>query len=232
VETACAHCRTRHILVLDPDELPHIAPLDEVGPVRRTLGFPARLAVAACLGLAAAVAFELARAAGAPAAAAWSLVAAFGVAAAGVLAFRGPAGIEGFLARDLGLEVQRPADGTKVLIPWEKIRAAQYRLFLGNRMALWLAVEGSDGSVPAAPLLAETGVALNTRFRAMPQFLLAMAGRLGDRARFLLPILALPGQPPGGETALALRSETVPGLLAGTLRGEPLARALAEPGDG
>ena len=55
VETACAHCRTRHILVGDPGDLARIAPRDEIGrrggrrPARVLLG--AGLAAAGGLGL-------------------------------------------------------------------------------------------------------------------------------------------------------------------------------------
>jgi hypothetical protein len=146
-------------------------------------------------------------------------------------------GTEGFRAIEKGLEV-RGADGRlRALIPWEKIHGAEYRLLMGKRMALWLAIEGADGTVPPAPLLAETGVALFTRSRAMPQFLLSLAGRLGERAPFLLPILTVNSarENTGGGRAcerggLPLRSELVPELMKGALSDEALARSLADPG--
>ena len=89
--------------------------------------------------------------------------------------------------------------------------------------------------MPPAPLVAETGVALFTRSRAMPQFLLSLAGRLGERAPFLLPILTVDSARENTGRAracerggLPLRSELVPELMKGSLSDEALARSLAD----
>jgi hypothetical protein len=182
---------------------------------------------------------------------AWVAAGVFGAAAAaGALLVRRRR--EGFFARESGLEVRRPGDRGAV-ISWERIRAAEYRLFLGGEMALWLAVEGEDGEIPAAPLVAETGVALLTRYRAMPQFLLCLADRLGGGVAFLLPILAVaPSRrrspragkafAPSGDgparaassdecRALAVPSSLASSLVSGTLAEKELSLSLAEPGE-
>ncbi len=227
-ETACAHCRTRHIIVGDPGDLARIAPRDAIG--RRGVGGPARVLLG--IGLAATGLFILCAglyviAQGAHQATQEGVVwAALGLGGLvmGVLMFRGRRGAEAFLACEKGLEVRGPDGRSRGLIPWEKIRGAEYRLLMGRRMALWLAVEGPDGSVPPAPLVAETGVALFTRSRAMPQFLMALAGRLGDRVRFILPIVAL--GPSGDGGGAALRSGLARRLVSGTLEGPELSERL------
>jgi hypothetical protein len=233
-ETACAHCRTRHIIVGDPADLARIAPRDAIG--RRGVGGPARvvlgvgLAATGLLGLY--VAAQGAIQAGVAAQGglfAWAALGLGGL-AAGAFMLRGRRGAEAFLAGDKGLEVRGPDGRSRGLIPWEKIRGAEYRLLMGRRMALWLAVEGSDGSVPPAPLVAETGVALFTRSRAMPQFLMALAGKLGDRVRFILPIVAL--GPAGTGGGAALRSGLARRLVAGTLEGAELSERLFGPHEG
>lgn len=226
VETACAHCRTRHILVGDPADLARIAPRGEIG---RRRGVPGLARVVLGAGLAAAGAAGLYAATQvADGAASWALLAMAALAAA-ALSLRGPRGAEAFLASENGLDVRGPDGRSRGLIPWEKIRGAEYRLLLGKRMALWLAVEGADGSVPPAPLVAETGVALFTRSRAMPQFLMALAARLGDRVGFSLPIVAL-GRATGGR-AVALRSGLARRLVSGTLGAEEIAESLDGPRD-
>ncbi|MHC4248433.1 MAG: hypothetical protein ACYS9X_04830 [Planctomycetota bacterium] len=228
-ETACAHCRTRHILVGDPGDLARVAPRDEIG--RRGVGGPARvllgggLAATGALGLL--IAAQLTRQV-AEGALAWAALG-LGALVAGALLLRGKRGAEAFLACEKGLEVRGPDGRARGLIPWEKIRGAEYRLLLGKRMALWLAVEGSDGSVPPAPLVAETGVALFTRSRAMPQFLMALAGRLGDRVRFILPIVALGAG--GGGRGVALGSGLARRLVSGTLEGPELSECLSDASD-
>lgn len=237
VETACAHCRTRHILAPGTGALRHIAPLAEVGrrgTVRHTRRYRGGLAMLLLAASVAALVY-----APAPAAGGAAILAGLGIVvlASLWLLLRHVPGTEGFRTLEKGLEV-RGADGKlRALIPWGKIHAAEYRLLMGRRMALWLAIEGADGTVPAAPLLAETGVALFTRSRAMPQFLLSLAGRLGERAPFLLPILTVDsrrGDPDEGRACarggLALRSELVPELMKGALSDEALARSLADPG--
>ncbi|MHC5055462.1 MAG: hypothetical protein ACYTKD_12165 [Planctomycetota bacterium] len=237
-ETACAHCRTRHILVGDPGELARVAPRDEIG--RRGVGGPARvflgggLAATGALGLF--IAAQAALQAGDRVAegsllwegVAWAVLG-LGALVAGALLLRGKRGAEAFLACEKGLEVRGPDGRPRGLIPWEKIRGAEYRLLMGRRMALWLAVEGPDGSVPPAPLVAETGVALFTRSRAMPQFLMALAGRLGDRVRFILPIVALGAG--GGGRGVALGSALARRLVSGTLRGPELSERLFDASD-
>ena len=274
--TACAHCRTRHILAPGPDGIRHIAPLDEVGGRATDGRYRAGLVVLLLAASAAALLYVPAPAAGGAATSVglglvvlvslWLLLRAGGGALAhglrceasrrsqrtqrgsvsrvhGSLCSRWPLwrrrsrGADGFRTLERGLEV-RGADGkVRALIPWEKIHAAEYRLLLGRRMTLWLAIEGQDGTVPPAPLLAETGVALFTRSRAMPQFLLSLAGRLGERAPFLLPILTVNCGCDGrdedrarGGVARALCSGAAPELVKGALSDEALARSLAEPG--
>ncbi len=223
-ETACAHCRTRHILVGDPGDLARIAPRDEIGRRRGVPGLPqillgAGLALTGALGIYTATQV-------AEGAFVWAALG-LGALVIGGLFLRCPRGAEAFLACEKGLEVRGRDGRARGLIPWEKIRLAEYRLLLGRKMALWLAVEDSDGSVPPAPLVAETGVALFTRSRAMPQFLMALAARLGDRVRFILPILAL--SPGGNGQAVALRSGLARRLVSGTLGGRELSESLVEP---
>jgi len=231
VETACPHCRTRHILVGDPADLAHVAPLDEIG--RRGAGDVARklagwgLVAAGLLGLC--VAFEVAThldGRSGEGMFAWAL-SGLATLAAGALLLRRPRGAEAFLARDGGLEVRGPDGRSRGLIPWEKIRGAEYRLLMGRRMALWLAVEGHDGSLPPAPLVAETGVALFTRSRAMPQFLMALAARLGDRASFVLPIVALGAA--GGGRSVPLQSGLARKLVSGTFGTAEIQECFAAP---
>jgi len=224
VESACAHCRTRHILVGDPNDLSRVAPRDEIG--RRGGGALARVLLAVglvgvgSLGLYVAA---LIAAQGAEGASVWTALGLVTL-VAGALLLLARRNSEAFLALEKGLEV-RGADGrSRGLVPWSKVCGAEYRLLLGRRMALWLAVEDHDGSVPAAPLVAETGVALFTRSRAMPQFLMALAGRLGDRVRFVLPVMALGVA--GGRQAVALRSDLAHGLASGKLGGAELAERL------
>ncbi|MHC4502599.1 MAG: hypothetical protein ACYTFI_04770 [Planctomycetota bacterium] len=236
VETACAHCRTRHILVPGTGALRRLAPLAEVGRrgmLRHTGGYRGGLAMLVLAASAAALFY-----APTPAAGGAAILAGLGIVvlASLWLLLRHVPGSEGFRALEKGLEV-RGADGRlRALIPWEKIHGAEYRLLMGRQMALWLAIEGADGTVPPAPLLAETGAALFTRSRAMPQFLLSLAGRLGERAPFLLPILTVDSarEKTGREGAcehggLPLRSELVPELMKGALSDEALARSLAGP---
>lgn len=219
-ETACAHCRTRHILVGDPGDLARIAPLDKIG--RRGVRGAARVFLGGGLGATGILGLYIA--AQLPEGGlAWAALG-LGALVAGAVLLRGRRGAEAFLACEKGLEVRGPDGRARGLIPWEKIRGAEYRLLLGKRMALWLAVEDPDGSVPPAPLVAETGIALFTRSRAMPQFLMALAARLGDRVRFILPIVAL--GPAGGGRAVALRSGVARGLVSGTLEGRELAERL------
>jgi len=233
VETACAHCRTRHILVGNPDDLSRIAPRQEIG--RRGVGALARMLLAGGLmatgGLGLYVAAQIA-AQGAEGAPAWTALG-LGALVAAALLLLARRDSEAFLAREKGLEVRGPDGRSRGLVPWEKVRGAEYRLLMGRRMALWLAVEDHDGSVPVAPLVAETGVALFTRSRAMPQFLMALAGRLGGRVRFVLPVMALGAA--GARQAVALRSDLVHGLVSGTLGGAEVTerlRASAEDGAG
>ena len=224
VESACAHCRTRHILVGDPNDLSRVAPRDEIG--RRRVGALARVLLAGglvgvgSLGLYVAAQIATQGAGGGPVWTALGLV----TLVTGALLLMARRNSEAFLALEKGLEV-RGADGrSRGLVPWSKVRGAEYRLLMGRRMALWLAVEDHDGSVPVAPLVAETGVALFTRSRAMPQFLMALAGRLGDRVRFDLPVMAL-GAARGGK-AVALRSDLARGLVSGKLGGAELVERL------
>jgi hypothetical protein len=193
VETACAHCRTRHILVGNPSDLARIAPRDEIG--RRGVRTPALLGAGLTVvgGFGIYIALQIAAemtTQDAEGALVWAALG-LGTLIAGILLLRSRRGAEAFLACEKGLKVRGPDGRARGLIPWEKIRGAEYRLLLGKRMALWLAVEGSDGSVPPAPLVAETGVALFTRSRAMPQFLMALASRLGNRVDFALPVIVL-----------------------------------------
>jgi len=224
IETACAHCRTRHILVGDPGDLSRIAPRDKIG--RRGVGALARVLLAGGLvatgGLGLYVAAQIA-AQGAEGASVWT---ALGLVTliAGALLLMARRNSEAFLALEKGLEVRGPDGRSRGLVPWNKVRGAEYRLLLGRRMALWLAVEDHDGSVPAAPLVAETGVALFTRSRAMPQFLMALAGRLGGRVRFVLPVLTLGAA--GGGQAVALRSDLAHGLVSGRLGGDEITERL------
>lgn len=229
IETSCAHCRTRHILVGDAGDLARIAPRDEIGrrggrrPTRVLLG--GGMAAAGVLGLCLAATTTQ----DTQSALVWAAVG-LGALVAGALLLRGRRGAEAFLVGEKGLEVRGPDGRARGLIPWEKIRGAEYRLLLGKRMALWLAIEGHDGSVPPAPLVAETGVALFTRSRAMPQFLMALAAKLGDRVRFTLPIVAL-GAAEDGQ-AVALGSGVARRLVSGTLGETELSEQLSAPGDG